>query len=322
MQDTLFFVGRGMQMTNRTRMSLASRDRWTGLMFVSPWMIGFLLFTIFPMITSVYLTFVKWNFLRPPKWVGVDNVKSVFSNKTFYLAMENTLIFTAFSALIGLTFSLLIAAILAKNIMGGNAFRAILFLPSLVIGTAFGLMMSPVFGNGDHGLLNQLLNLLGMPSQSWLGVPGQAVWVMVGMTLWGIGGTIVIFLAGIKGIDTAYYEAAMIDGANSVQQFFRITVPLIAPVIVFNTIMSMIGGLQVFDIALALVNASGMTIGGMGPGNALATLVYYLYYLAFKDFNMGEAAVVAWVVFFISLILSLIVFRLSKVFNFFGTDGK
>lgn len=226
------------------------------------------------------------------------------------------------STLISVIFGLVIAALLAKGIPGGHIFRSIFYLPSLVIGTAFGLMMTPVFGYGQYGMINQLIAFLGLPEQKWLSTPGQGVWVMVGMSFWYIGGSMIVFLAGMKGIDQTYYEASMIDGANKIQQFFSITIPLIAPVIIYQIIMNIIYGMQVFDLAVSLNSASGYGFGGasMGSGNNLATLVYDLYTKGFSEFNMGEASVIGWITLIISLILSVIVFKLSKIFNFFNEE--
>lgn len=277
---------------------------------------GFLLFGLLPMGMSMVLTFLKWDFLRPPKWVGAANYVEIFSgssSKVFWISFQNTMLFTFFGTLLSLSVALAVAAFLAKDVFGGHLFRAILFMPSLIIGTAFAMMMAPIFGNGDYGLINQVAHLLGLPGQKWLSTPGQGVWVLIVMSLWGIGGGMVIFLAGIKGIDKSYYEAAMIDGANEWQQFLKVTIPLISPVILFQTIMGMIGGMQVFDIAMALVNSSGISVNaGMGYQNNLATLVFYLYTKAFRDFNMGEAAVIAWFIFILSLVLSLIIFKISR----------
>ncbi|MDI4648773.1 carbohydrate ABC transporter permease [Cohnella hashimotonis] len=288
------------------------------MLLVSPWIVGFLLFGLFPMGVSGYLTFVKWDFLRDPRWVGLSNFEEVFRNPIFYTALKNTLIITFGSSLIYLVFGVVIAAMLAKDYLGANVFRAIIFLPSLVIGTALAMMMGPVFGNGKYGLLNQVLNLIGMPYQSWLTEPGQAVWVIVAMSFWFLGSSVIIYLAGIKGIDPSYFEAAMIDGANGLQQFYKVTIPLLTPVLLFQSIMGIIGGLQVFDLALTL--ASEFKTGGMGNENSLATLVFYLYTLAFRDYNMGSAAVVGWVIFIVSLLLSLVIFRLSKKFQLFGEE--
>lgn len=300
------------------KMGIEKREKIAGLLLVSPWIVGFLLFGLFPMGVSGYLTFVKWDFLRDPRWVGLSNFEEVFRNPIFYTALKNTLIITFGSSLIYLVFGVVIAAMLAKDYLGANVFRAIIFLPSLVIGTALAMMMGPVFGNGKYGLLNQVLNLIGMPYQSWLTEPGQAVWVIVAMSFWFLGSSVIIYLAGIKGIDPSYFEAAMIDGANGLQQFYKVTIPLLTPVLLFQSIMGIIGGLQVFDLALTL--ASEFKTGGMGNENSLATLVFYLYTLAFRDYNMGSAAVVGWVIFIVSLLLSLVIFRLSKKFQLFGEE--
>jgi len=300
------------------KMGIEKREKIAGLLLVSPWIVGFLLFGLFPMGVSGYLTFVKWDFLRDPQWVGLSNFQEVFRNPIFYTALKNTLIITFGSSLIYLVFGVIIAAMLAKDYLGSNVFRAIIFLPSLVIGTALAMMMQPVFGNGKYGLLNQVLNLLGLPYQSWLTEPGQAVWVIVAMSFWFLGSGVIIYLAGIKGIDPSYFEAAMIDGANGLQQFYKVTIPLLTPVLLFQSIMGIIGGLQVFDLALTL--ASEFKTGGMGNENSLATLVFYLYTLAFRDYNMGSATVVGWVIFIVSLLLSLVIFRLSKKFQLFGEE--
>ena len=296
---------------------MSKRESITGLMFISPWLLGFLAFTAIPMLLSFALMFMRWDFLRAPAWVGLQNFVDALSKRSFLPALTNTLIFAGAATVLGMVLQVTIAAALSGRLPGRNAFRVIFYIPSLVIGTAFGLMMWPIFGNGRFGLLNSLLITLGLPEQRWLSEPGAAVWVMVFMSIWTIGGGMIIFLAGIKGIDRAYYEAAAIDGAGKTRQFFGITLPLLSPILLFQTVMSLVANMQVFDIAVAL---SMGEMRAMGSRNSLATLVYYMYGLGFRDFYIGQAAVIGWLIFAISLVLCLAIFRLYKRFSYLEED--
>ena len=289
------------------------REARNGYMFIAPWLIGFVALTAIPMVVSFILMFLRWDFLSPPRWVGLANFHSIFSSAITPIAFKNTMIFTVFSTIIGITLQISVANLLAKGIRGHNVFRVIIYIPSLVIGVALGMMMWPVFGNGEFGLLNQILNILGLPNTTNFLAPGVAVWTMVLITIWTIGGGMIIFLAGIKSIDPSFYEAASIDGAGGTRQFFSITLPLCMPVIAFQTIMTMIGGIQVFDYAIALSFRNTST---MGTGNALATLVYFLYRKAFMDFNMGQAAVIGWIIMVISFVLCMFMFRVFKRYDY------
>lgn len=306
----------------RFRFGMSQRKAMLGLLYVSPWVIGYVALNFIPNLTSLYYSMTEWDFFSEPTWVGLRNYAELLRDPVFMLSLRNTVLIMVFSNLITIGFGLIAAAIMAKDPPGRYLFRTVLYLPSLVMPVAFGMMMRQIYASGDYGLLNQFLGLFGVPPQQWLADERLAVWAVIIAAFWGIGGTMVIFLAGIKGISRAYYEAAMIDGANAVQQFFRITLPLLFPVIVFQTIMGVIGssGLQVFDFPASLAEFSGSG-SSMGQNNSLGTLVYYLYIKGFRYLEFGQASAIAWFVFGIALVLGIIIWKLSKRYDFYGTES-
>lgn len=226
-----------------------------------------------------------------------------------------------FSNLIGIGFGLLVAVVLAKDPPGRYLFRTTLYLPSLVMPVAMGMMMRQIYASGDFGLLNQFIGWFGIAPQRWLTEPNMAIWAVIIAAFWGIGGTMVIFLAGLKGINREYYEAAMIDGASPFRKFIHITLPLLAPIIVFQLLMGMIGGsgLQVFEFPAALADFAGAS-NSMGYHDSLGTLVYYLFMNGFRYFKFGLASALAWYIFGIALVLGVIIYFLAKRYNFYGTE--
>lgn len=305
------------------------RFRWTmnrkqalwGILLVTPWLIGYLAFNLIPNISSLYLSFTDWDMFSTPRWVGIANYLKLLSDPVFLISIKNTFLIMICSNLIGIGFGLLVAVILAKDPPGRYLFRTTLYLPSLVMPVAMGMMMRQIYASGNFGLLNQFLSWFGIAPQRWLTEPTLAIWAVIMAAFWGIGGTMVIFLAGLKGINQEYYEAAMIDGAGPVRTFFHITLPLLMPIIVFQLISGMIGsaGLQVFEFPAALADFAGAT-NSMGYHDCLGTLVYYLFMNAFRYFKFGLASALAWYVFGIALILGIFIYYLAKRYNFYGTE--
>jgi multiple sugar transport system permease protein len=296
------------------------RALW-GIMLVAPWFIGYLGFNLVPNVYSLYLSFTEWDMFSTPRWVGTANYLALWRDPVFLISIKNTFLIMFFSNLIAIGFGLLAAVILAKDPPGRYLFRTTLYLPSLVMPVAMGMMMRQIYASGSFGLLNQFLGWFGVPPQRWLTEPDLAVWAVIIAAFWGIGGSMVIFLAGLKGINHEYYEAAMIDGAGAVHRFFRITLPLLAPVIVFQLIMGMIGasGLQVFEFPASLADFAGAT-NSMGYHDCLGTLVYYLFMNGFRYFKFGMASALAWYVFGIALVLGVAIYFLAKRYNFYGTE--
>ena len=293
-----------------------------GMLLVSPWVVGYLAFNLIPNISSLYLSFTDWDMFSVPQWVGTANYLKLLHDPVFLISIKNTFLIMMLSNLIGIGLGLLVAVILAKDPPGRYLFRTTLYLPSLVMPVAMGMMMRQIYASGNFGLLNQFIGWFGIAPQRWLTEPNLAIWAVIIAAFWGVGGTMVIFLAGIKGINHEYYEAAMIDGAGPARKFFHITLPLLMPIIVFQLISGIIGsaGLQVFEFPAALADFAGAT-NSMGYHDCLGTLVYYLFMNGFRYFKFGLASALAWYVFGIALVLGIFIYFLAKKYNFYGTEG-
>ncbi len=290
---------------------LAKRNRM-GYVYIIPWIIGFICFQAFPIIYSFFISLHKWDMLSKPKYIGLVNYQSLLTDPRFMISIKNTFLFMLFSMGLGISLGLFIAALLAENLKGARIYRTIFYLPNLVVPVAFGMMMRPIFGGLDYGLINIIISLFGFKGVRWLDNPSSAIWVVIITNFWFIGACMIIFLAGIKSISKTYYEAAEIDGAGWFRRLFHITIPLLGPVIFFQTVTGLIYALQIFDIPIALANLGGSQHTTMGINDALGTLIYYLYLLGFRNWHMGEASAVGWVVFAIGLIFTFIILRILR----------
>ena len=289
------------------RRSLGRWESTSGLLFITPWILGFLIFSLGPMIASLYLSFCKYD-LHTLEWVGGENYRRLLTaDPLFWRALQNTVIYVALSVPLGLAGSLAIALLLNQNVRGQRVFRTFFYLPSLVPAVASSLLWLWVL-NSENGLLNYGLMFLGVPHNScprWLEDPAWTLPAFAMMSLWGIGGArMIIFLAGLQGISESYYEAAHIDGASSTQKFLFITLPMLSPTIFFNLILGIIGSFQVFTSAYV------MTSGG--PGNASLFYVLYLFRNAFEYFKLGKASAMAWILFALLLGFTVVQFKNAR----------
>lgn len=287
--------------------SLLAKRNLMGWAYVSPWIIGFICFQAFPIFYSLYISLHKWDMLRKPTFVGFSNYLSLVSDPRFLISLRNTFLFMLFSMGLGISLGIFIAALLAEKLKGTHIYRTLFYLPNLVVPVAFGMMMRPIFAGQDYGLVNILLSRLGVETFQWLDNPSTGIWVVIMTNFWFIGACMIIFLAGIKSINRAYYEAAEIDGAGWFRRFFNITIPLLGPVIFFQTVSGLIYALQIFDIPISLANLGGSVHTTMGRNDSLASLIYYLYLLGFRDWKMGQASAVGWVVFLIGLLFTFVI---------------
>lgn len=291
---------------NKTKKLNFSAQERVGWLFIAPWIFGFVLLTVVPMAVSLYMSFHEWDMFSKPVFVGFDNYAeilspSTFEGATFYAALGNTLLYTVFTAVINLVLGLCVAWAISKPSHFNTVLKTVIYLPCMLIGIAFAMMMGPIFGSSEFSLINQLRAAAGVGPQEWLFTKGQGVWIMILMSFWGIGGAMIVFLAGVKNIDRSIYEAAEIDGAGNFTVFTRICIPCMKPVIIYQVIMGLIFGMQVFDIAVGLASIGGAGSSlGMGIDNSLATLVYYLYNKGFKDFQMGFASAIGWLIFLLT----------------------
>ena len=281
-------------------MTLSQRESLIGWLFVAPSMLGFLLWVVGPMIYSGWLSLTDWDLLSPARFVGLDNFTRMFSDPLFWKSLWVTIIFTIFHVPLTLLLAFGVAMLLNTKVRGIAFFRTMYYLPSIVPAVANAVLWVWIF-NSEFGLLNMVLRLIGLKKVLWLQDPNVALAALIIMSLWSMGGVMIIFLAGLNGIPESFYEAAKIDGAGAWASFRYITIPLMTPVIFFNLILQIIGSFQVFT--------PGFLVTAGGPNYATNFYVLYLFNNAFSFFDMGYASALAWVLFFIVLILSAIVFR-------------
>lgn len=281
---------------------------------ISPWVIGFLVFTLGPMIYSLYLGLTNWDLFNPPEFIGIQNyVNLLTKDHIFWKTVGNTFYYGFISMFLGMAASLGIAVLLNKPLKGMRTYRTLLYIPATVPVVASSLLFIRLLAP-DAGLVNQFLALFGVNGPPWLLSP---VWVkpaLILMSLWGVGGGVTLLLAGMKGIPNEFYEAAAIDGASSRQQFQYITLPMLSPVIFFNLVMGLIGSLQTFTEVYIVT--------GGGPNNASKMIVPYLFDNAFRWYKMGYASAIAWVLFLIALVFTALVFRSSSLWVYYESEVK
>ena len=283
--------------------ALARGDmKWTAV-FISPWVIGFGVFLAFPVVASLFYSMCDYSVLSKPVFIGAGNYIDLMDDDVFWISLKNTIVFAVFALPLGMLTSLGLAALLHACTIGRATFRAIFFLPSLVPVVANAIVWMWMF-NGEYGLLNYGLSLVGQQGPNWLQDPRWAMTALVFMGIWGVGQSIVIFLASFQEVPVEMYEAAELDGATLLQKFWRVTIPLISPVIFFQFITGIIGVLQVF--AMPYIITAG--------GPARATLFYsmYLYDNAFRYLKMGYACAMAWILFIIILLLTWMAVTVSR----------
>jgi multiple sugar transport system permease protein len=301
----------------RPGMSLARREAIEGLLYITPFLLGFLIFTLYPMVASAYLSLTKYNIITPPTWVGLDNYVEAFTtDRLFVSSLEKTGRFAAANVLLGVLGSLGAAMLLNQRFPGTTVFRTFFFLPSITPIIASALLWTWIF-QPTLGLLNYLLGLVGIQGPAWLQSSAWAIPSLVIVSLWGsIGGSrMIVFLAGLQSVPQEMYEAAEIDGAGAWSKFRHITLPLISPTMFFNVVLAIIGSLSVFSLAY-------IATGG-GPNYATYFYVYHLFKNAFEYSRMGYAAAMAWLFFLIVMVLTAVQFRLSSRWVYYaGGDTR
>jgi multiple sugar transport system permease protein len=294
-----------------------------GLAFISPWLIGFLAFCAYPLISSIYYSFCDYSVLSQPVFIGLQNYRDLAGDALFWKSIYNTAFFAIFAIPLGLAVSLTLALLLHCSLPGTGIFRTIFFLPSLVPLVCLGVLWKWML-NGQLGLINNAIDpgfhlvnkLLGthLAPPDWLSDAHYAKWGVIFAVLWGVGNSVVIYLAGLQEVPRHLYEAAEIDGANAWQKTWHITLPILSPVIYFNTVMGLIGSLQVFAIPYV------MTDGTDGPGRSLLFVTTYLFRNAFDYWNMGYACAIGVILFLLILSLTMIATKLSQ--NYIYYAGK
>lgn len=281
-----------------------NRDQRNGLLFISPWLIGFALFTLYPVIVALYYSFCEFDSISPPRWVFLENYKTLlFSDEYFWMSLYNTIYYSILSVSGGIIVAFAIALFLNLKVKGMAVYRTIFYIPSIVPIVASAILWLWIL-NPQFGLVNELLRKVGIAGPGWLSDPTWSKPALVMMSWWGVGGTVIIYLAGLQDIPQQLYEAAKIDGASWWKQTIYITFPMMSPVIFFTLIMNTIGAFQVFTQVYI------MTEGG--PVNSTLVYAYYLYRNAFQYFRMGYASTMAWLLFVVILVVTYFLFKSSK----------
>jgi multiple sugar transport system permease protein len=301
----------------------AKREALVGWLFASPWVIGFLLFTAGPMAFSLYASFTKYNIIRTPEWIGLKNFQQIAVDPYFWKSLENTFWMVGFKVPIVIIVSLMVAMLLNLPMPGERIFRTIIYLPNVLSGIAAIFLWQWILA--PNGLFNAGLDTIGINGPSWFTDPTWTKPGLVVMGMWWIGGTVIIFLAGLKAIPTSLYEAAEIDGASSWKKIRFITLPMLSPTIFFQIITTIIGTFQVFSTAYIIATTSGGDVALGGPGQSLMFYVLYMYNRAFGKvgvggFQMGYASALAWILFAIILVITLIQIKLSERWVYYEAE--
>lgn len=300
----------------RSRMSSARRrEELQGYLFITPWILGFLFFTLGPMLASLYLGFARYDVITPPRWIGLTNYRyALFQDRLFWLSLRRTLTWVLISVPLGVTGSLLAAMLLNQKITGTSVWRLCFFLPSLTPLVAAALLWRWIL-QPDIGVINSLLySWFGIKGPPWLGSVDWALPSLIIIALWsGIGGSrMLIFLAGLQGIPQEMYEAADIDGANRVQKALHITLPLVSPTLFLNLLLGMIGAFKVFSMAFVATQG--------GPAYATYFYALHIYYMAFGSGDMGYGSTLAWIFFVIVLALTILQINASRRWVYYEAE--
>lgn len=288
------------------RINSKARNNMIGYLFLSPWFIGILAFTIVPVIASLYLSFTDYEMFDSPNWLGIANYQQIFTNdEQFYESLIVTFKYVLLGVPLELGFALLIAIMLNKGLSGLRLYRAIYYVPSLFGGSvAISLLWRQVFG--AEGIVNKFLAYFGVDGISWIATPEYALYTIILLKIWQFGSPMIIFLAGLQQIPKELYESASIDGAGKISQFLRVTLPLLTPILFFNMIMQIISSFQAFTPAYVVSGGTG------GPLNSTLFYTLYLYQKGFISFQMGYASALAWILLVIIAIFTAAAFLSSK----------
>jgi multiple sugar transport system permease protein len=308
------------QQSNVRIPALGIRRRWSrqqkhnlinGLLFASPWILGLCIFWIYPTFASLYYSFTEFNAIQAPKWVGTDNFTTLFADSLFWTSAYNTLYFALFSIPLAIITAFGLALLLNMDIRGRIVYRTIYFLPTLVPSVALALVWLYLF-NPATGLVNVPFDWLGIRGPCWNACAAWSRPTMVLLALWIIGGQVVLYLAGLQDVPQELHDAASIDGANKVQRFFAVTLPMMTPVIFYHLVTSVIGAFQFFEIPFIMTGGTG------APDNTLLFYSIYLFKNAFAYFKMGYASAMAWIMFVTILMITLVIFRTARHWVYYG----
>jgi multiple sugar transport system permease protein len=294
----------------RARSAKEKRDNRAAAIFLSPWILGLFGITLGPMAMSLYLAFTDYNLMKAPQWIGFDNFARMMSDDRLHNSLVVTFTYVFVGVPLQLALALAIAMVLDRGMRGLAFYRSIFYLPSLLgSSVAIAILWKQIFGS--TGLVNQLLELVGIQGIGWISDPNTALGSIILLHVWTFGAPMIIFLAGLRQIPAMYYEAASIDGAGKVSQFFRITLPLLSPIIFFNLVLQLIQAFQSFTQAFIVSGGRG------GPSDSTMFFTLYLYQTGFGRFDMGYASAMAWLLLVIIGAFTAINFLASKYWVFY-----
>ncbi|MBL8698235.1 MAG: sugar ABC transporter permease [Alphaproteobacteria bacterium] len=295
--------------------ALAQQER-AAYLFLSPWLIGLFCLTLGPTLASLYLSFTSFDLLQPPRWIGLENyARMAFDDPRLRNALRVTFTYVALSVPLKLAFALALALVLDRGLRGLALYRALLYLPSLLGGSvAIAVLWRQIFGY--DGLINEGLALLGVDGPSWISNPSYSIYTLVILRVWQFGSPMIIFLAGLRQIPTELYEAAAIDGAGPLRRFVSVTLPLLAPVVLFNLVLQTIDAFKAFTPAFIISGGTG------GPVDSTLFYTLYLYQEAFAYFRMGYASAMAWVLLAIIALCTALAFLSSRWWVHYGDERE
>lgn len=292
----------GTKRVKRKNVGLDKKEERLFYLFAAPWLIGLVVFFIYPAGMSLYYSLTDFDIISPPKFIGMQNYANLFNDELFIQCIKNTLYMVVFSLPINLIIQLLLALMMNWNIKGIKTFRTIYYMPVLVPAVSTSILFTMVY-DPDYGLLNAFLKLFNIPPQMWLNSVQLSKPSIIIMSLWTAGSGMLIYLANLKDIPTVLYESAEIDGANSWWRFWKITLPMLTPTIFFQLVMGVISTFQLFTESFVLTQG--------GPDYSTYFIMYYLYLNAFKYSRMGVASAMAWILFIMILIITIIILKSS-----------
>jgi multiple sugar transport system permease protein len=294
----------------------ARRGARAGYVFLVPWFAGFAFFTLGPMLYSLYLSFTNYSLLAAPRWVGLANYKRMFTSDPRYIhSLEVTAEYVAVSVPVKLAAALGVAILLNRRRRGTGIYRSLFYVPSLLgASVSVALLWRSLFG--ESGAVDRALQVVGVhTSNIWIEDPSTALWTLVVLAVWQFGAPMVIFLAGLKQIPRHLYDAAAVDGANWWRRFWRITVPMLSPVIFFNLLLEFVGAMQAFTPAYIVSGGSG------GPADSTLFYTLYMYQMGFSNFEFGYASAMAWVMLALVGACTILLFRFSRTWVFYADAG-
>ncbi len=302
----------------RTMSQSQRREAITGLFFISPWIIGFLVFYAGPAIVSFFLSFTKWNIVGSPVWIGLDNYVEIFTgDKNFWNSVKVTLRYALLYIPLMTTLSILTALALNSKVKGVGVFRTLFYLPSIAPAIAASLVFMWIL-QPKYGLLNILLSYVGIEGPNWFKNPQYALWGIVMIAMWRLGASAIIYLAGLQNIPVQLYDAADVDGANGWQKFWNVTLPMLTPILFFQIIVELIGVFQTFTPAYVVSQSQGYS----GPMKELYFYMLYVYNKGWMNMQMGYAAALSWILTIFILVITVLVFRSSPYWVHYEAEKK